>query len=298
MIARSAGKAEMRVPRIGLDEIVPCRWIESNFIVVLHCYFDGGNKSDSHVYDYVTLAALAGAPEQWKPFEAAWKENLDSHGAKWLHTSDAVAGNTPFSRDEGWNKKRIDAFVLDCAKIAGKHLIRPITEYDPGRTGLFPYTVTINLKDYVRARRDVATVPPSADEILAAEAVNACFVFGRDFTAAKHYSLVFDQNEPFRGHVLDRQRSPKFRKAFPMAAKIVSNTEADARFVPALQVADLFAYCYSHKRDTGTQRIWQRRILSFPSKEAYADYPNLIRPRTEIVSAIKSMRFPRRKPTR
>lgn len=128
-------------------------------IVILECFFDGGNKSDSRAYDYVTLAAVAGRFQQWKPFENAWRRNLAKHGADYLHTTDAVVGNTPYSRDEGWDRDRIDAFLLDCVKIAGKHIARPITANDPGRIGIYPCVVTVNLKDYIRAEKTCQMYP-------------------------------------------------------------------------------------------------------------------------------------------
>jgi hypothetical protein len=267
-------------------------------IVILECFFDGGNKSDSLQYDYVTLAAVSGTFQQWKPFKHAWKRNLDKHGAKWLHTTDAAVGNTPFSRDEGWTRQRIDAFVLDCVRIAGKHIARPITSNDPGRIGIYPCAVTVNLKDYIRARKDVPDVPPSVDETLVMQTISKCIEFARDYAGTKYFSLVFDQNEPFRGHIIDRQRNSKFLRLFPKINDIISNTEADMRFFPALQLADLFAYCHSHKRATGEKFRWEEKILSHPVDEGYADYDKLIKPIIPNIEMTRQMRFPRRAATR
>jgi len=261
---------------------------------VLNCFFDGGNKADSREYDYVTLAAVAGTFRQWKPFERAWARNLKKHGAPWLHTSDAAVGNSPYSRDEGWDRNRIDRFMRDAVKIAGRYLARPIKAGDQGRIGIYPYTVTINLKDYIRARADLPKIPNSADEVLATETLNACFKFGKHFAGTEHYSLVYDQMETFRGYTSDRQRNSKALRAYPPFQQIISNTEANSRFVPALQLADLLAYCYSHKRDPGPKFQWEEKMLAQPIDEAYADYPKLINPIPHSLELAKTMKFPRR----
>lgn len=267
-------------------------------IVILECFFDGGNKSDSRVYDYVTLAAVAGTFKQWKPFKNAWKRNLEKHEADYLHTTDAVVGNTPYSRDEGWDRNRIDAFLLDCVKIAGTYIARPIRKNDPGRIGIYPCIVTVNLKDYIRARKDAPDVPPSVDELLMVQAMSKCVEFARDFAGTKDFSLVFDQNEPFRGHIIDRQRNSKFLQVFPKFKNIVSNIESDMRVSPALQLADLFAYCHSHKRDAGDKFRWEEKMLSHPVDEGYADYDKLIKPIVPNIELTRMMRFPRRAATK
>ncbi len=287
----------MHIPQVSLEELIPHQEKDS-LIVILNCFFDGGNKSDSQQYEYVTLASVSGTFQQWKPFEKSWKRNLKKHGADYLHTTDAAAGNTPYSRDEGWDRDRIDSFVLDCARIAGKYLARPIKENDPGRTGLYPCVVTLNLKEYIQARNDVPDVPTSADELLVTQVLRKCLLFSRDFAGTQHLSFVFDQNEPFRGHIIDRQRSPKFVALFPEFKNIISNTEADMRFVPALQLADLFAYCHSRKRTAVDKFRWEEKMLAHPTDVGYAGYKQLIAPIRPNIELTRSMKFPRRAPTR
>jgi hypothetical protein len=285
------------LPQLSLSELLPFQNDTGDLAVVLYCRFDGSNKSDSRQYDYATVAAVAGSFLQWNLFDDAWKKTCKDMGADGLHTTDAAVGNTPYSLNEGWDRTRIDKFVDALITVAFDRMARPITDYDPGNMGLFVYTVTINLKDYIRAKQSVSVIP-TADEILATESLNACFKFGRDFTDSQYYHLVYDQNEPFRGHVLDRQKKRKAVETWPMFGDIISNTQANSRFVPALQLADLFAYCYSHKRDKGQKFPWEARVLSFPIEEAYADYQRLINPRKQTLALAQSMRFPPRTPTR
>jgi hypothetical protein len=285
--------------QISLLEIIPCRG-DGRLVVtlVLNCFFDGSNKSDSREYDHVTLAAMAAPMELWEPFEVEWKENLYNHGADWLHTTDAAVGNSPYSRDEGWDRKRINRFVRDCVKLARKYVALPITSHSLGRLGIFPYTVTVNLKDYLRARENAEDVPESVDEILATQAINACFEFGRDYGSADLYSLIWDQNEPYRGHIVDRIRNKKSVQRFPYFRKIISNSEADMKYFPALQLADLYAYCYGRKRINEPKFTWEKNLLEIPHNDAYANYEKLIKPNPEVVHLTRAMRFPKRAKTR
>jgi hypothetical protein len=300
VVYQNGGKESVRdIEQLSLELLMPYNsgLPRGHLVVVLKCYFDSGNQSDSTQYDVVTLAALAGTFYEWKPFEKAWKNNLRKHGATWLHTTDAVAMNTPFSKRDGWTRDKVNSFIKDCAKIAGQFIARPITEEDPaGRIGIYPFSVTIDLKDYVRARADAEGVPNSVDEVLATQSINALFLFGQNFGGTKHFDLVYDQNEPFRGHILDRQRSPKVIKELPMFSRIVSNTEANMRFVPALQLADLWAWCVCHEKEEHYE--WQKKLLSHPRDYQYGSYDQLISPIPRAVELKKQWKLPQRKLTR
>lgn len=266
--------------------------------MILECFFDGGNQSDSRIYDYVSLAVVAGTFREWKPFNREWKRNLIRHGAPWLHTTDAVTGNYPYSKDKGWNRKKIDSFLLSCVKIVNKHIARPLHDDYLGKAGILPYVVTINLKDYVQALSEAEGVPNSANEVLALDTVNACMSFGKDYIGANKFRLVYDQNEPFRGHIVDRRKSQRALKAYPVLEEIVEIKEDDSRLVPALQVADLFAYCYSHKRDAGSKPKWEEKVLKIPLNEGYGDKSRLMKPIPKTVEVVRSLKLPKRAKTR
>ncbi len=287
------------VPQLSLSELLPynCGLPKGHLVVVLKCYFDGSNQSDSTQYEYVTLAALAGTSHQWKMFDKDWRNNLRKHNAKWLHTTDAVAMNKPFSKEDGWTSLKVGRFIRDCTKIAGRHIGRPITDTESGRVGLYPYTVTIHIKDYIRARDENEGLPVSLDEVLATEAINAVFKFGNDFAGTEYFDLIYDQNEPYRGHILDRQRHPKAVKVLQMFEKIATNTEANMRLFPPLQLADLWAWCVSHKREEQIWK-WQQKMLNHPSDEAYGDYEKLSRPIQGTIDLVRKWKFPKRKRTR
>lgn len=266
-------------------------------LLVLKVFFDGGNQPDSTQHDVVTLACIAGTPQQWKPFERAWKKNRRKHNAPYLHVTDIVSGNAPFTRDRGWDNKKKDAFLNDCVKIAGKHLARKKRHGDPGRVALYPFTVTIALKDFVRFRSEAHLGPKTAPECLATQALGAVVEWGEDVMQADSYHFVFDQNEPYLGHVHDRKHNRKSRKALPIMEK-VRISEGDMRKTAALQLADLFAWCVSQRSRT-PQFKWQVRLLKKDRVDEFLDYEALT---TKLIPGVAEMvegwKLPPKKATR
>ena len=149
----------------------------------------------------------------------------------------------------------------------------------------------------MRARGEGFDIPHCVDEDLATQALRKCVRYAQK-QGVPYLSFVFDQNEPFRGHIVDRQRNSKFVKMFPEIKAVISSTEADMRFVPALQLADLFAYCYSHQFDEGPKFKWEEKLLSHPADWGIANYESWSNPILPNVELARSMRFPRRAPTK
>ncbi len=266
--------------------------------MVLKAYFDGGNQPDSTQYDVVSLASLAGTPGQWRAFDADWKINLKKHRAPFLHTTDALTLNDPFTLAAGWNDKKVYDFLLDCAEIADGHLVRPYTRKDPGREGLLAHVVTIVLKDFLRARDVNPEVPRDVTVLCATQSVATLLVRGTN-RDTNFYHLFFDQNEPFMGHIYDRQHNKRAKKHLrPFAGKISQIGERDMRDVPGLQAADLFAWSYSHQKELGLHD-WQKKLLKHGRwvNDWYA-YEALARVIPGVADTVRSWNLPPRKPTR
>jgi hypothetical protein len=79
------------------------------------------------------------------------------------------------------------------------------------KEGLLPCVVTINLKDYIKARSENPRVPRNATMLLATQSVSRIIRQGVRF-GFKFYDLTFDQNEPYMGHIIDRQKNKRARK--------------------------------------------------------------------------------------
>jgi hypothetical protein len=166
----------------------------------------------------------------------------------------------------------------------------------PGRVGLVPCTVTVVLKDFLRARAYKPEIPQTATEICATSALYRCLEWGTDIMQADFYHLFFDQGEPFRGHVLDRMQNKKARKHLILMEKITRIEELDMRHSPALQMVDLFAWCMSHRHKQPRYR-WQNRLLSHKWIDNWLTYDSLSNPIQSTVDLVKTWKLPPRKPT-
>jgi hypothetical protein len=260
--------------------------------VVLKNYFDGGNQVDSPDFSHACIAVVCGTESQWQRFNTAWKKALYRHGADFLHTTDAVSLKNDFSVESGWDKNAVDSLILDCVEVIGKHIEVPTGT--PGmrpRKGIYPTTLLIPLSDWLKARRDLPELPNTIAEIFTTEALGFCFKRGRD-VGAKHFELYFDQGEPFYGHVSDRYRSSKAKRAMPLLEAIVHLGESNMRVVPALQMADLFAWCVNHNHRVVRQ--WHIALHNLPWKSLFLDYALLIKPSPKAIDMTRAFGLPRR----
>lgn len=269
--------------------------------MVLKGYFDGGNQPDSTRYDRVTLAAACGTNDQWCALESAWKEVLAKHKAPPLHTTDAIGLHAEFSAEKGWDHNRVDNFVSDCVGVVEKHMVLPgelIIPEGPGwrksiaRDGVNIFTFTIPIADYKRARQVVPMLPTSCTEICVSETLGLVFSWGRRIGAG-FYELYFDQNEPFYGHVQDRRVNKKSKKQVTLLEKVAYVGESDSRLVPALQIADLFAWCINHVGDV--RRKWHRRLNDLPWDSLILDYGLLLGPIPGALERTAAWNLPKRK---
>jgi len=268
--------------------------------VVLKGYFDAGNQADSRRYDRITLATACGTGDQWHDLESAWKEILVTHKAPFLHTTNSVCLQKEFSKDKGWNHGKVDRFISDCVGAIEHHLSVPGKIIIPGspfrnvtKPGLYVVTLTIPLDDYRRARGVRSSLPNSVTEICASESLGLCFNWGRH-VGAQWYELYFDQGEPFYGHVYDRKHNKKSRKAITPMDKVVHLGELDMRVVPALQMADLFAWCINH--NDAVSRKWHERLHSLYWDSLILDYDHLLKPTPGALERTAAWKLPRRKP--
>jgi hypothetical protein len=253
--------------------------------MVLECYFDGANKPTQE-YGWVVLAMACGTPEQWKGFNADWNDLLEHYPAPPLHTKQAVSLKGEFSPENGWDRDRVDDFIISAVKVIRKHMgiLSP-------ELGLHVTTLTIMLDDYRRARDVVPLLPNSVNEILTSETLGFCFRWGRSI-GAEHFHLHFDQGEPFRGHALDRANSEQAKIDAPYLAKMIVLPAADSKLTPALQMADLFAWCISH--NDNVNRWWDRVLNDLPRDSKYLDYGYLVNPTPGALERTTDSNLPRR----
>jgi len=157
---------------------------------LVQAYFDGANKADSTQYELLTLASVSGTRHEWHRFNREWQHVLNKHRATYLHVTDVIGQKNDFR--DGWNTRRRDRLIMDCVKVIGRHIARPIRDNDPGRLGLYPHSISIKLAEFIKARQDNPDVPRSANEVCATQAVYDCMKWGFDGLGAQNIHLYFD----------------------------------------------------------------------------------------------------------
>jgi hypothetical protein len=266
--------------------------------VLLKSFFDGGNEVDWAEPDRIvkmTLATVCGLNEQWRAFDPYWKKVLHDHRAPPLHTTDAVSLKRDFSEKKGWTGERVDALILDCVRLIAKHIAIPM-EW-PGmapRQGIFVTTLSIKPDDYRKARATLSMLPNSIADVLASESVGFCFKWGTHI-GTHWWQFYFDQGEPFYGHVRDRLNNKESKKAIPLMSKVSHLGESNTRESPALQVADLFAWCINH--NDNVVRDWHRALHSLPWRSLFLDHDLLVKPKDGALERMESWNLPKRRPT-
>ena len=271
-------------------------------MLILKVYFDGGNQADSQQYDRITLATACGTMLQWFALESEWNEALAAHGAKFLHTTDAVCLQREFSPNTGWNNDKVDRLISDCVRVIDRHLyvpdgiVSPVLPFgDVAKAGLMVVTLMIPLEDYKRAKKANPSLPNTVTEICTTESLAFCFKWGKKI-GTRWYELYFDQGEPFYGHVYDRRHNKKSKKDIDLMKRVVHLGESDMRVVPALQVADLFAWCINHNDDV--RRNWHHHLHSLSWASLFLDYDLLQNPTPGVLERFAMWKLPRRRPNR
>jgi hypothetical protein len=264
--------------------------------MVLKSYFDGSNHADLSQCDRVVLATVCGNCEQWDGFVVDWNDVLARYNVPFLHVTDAITLNRPYSVSEGWSDRLVNDFILDCVRIAKRHAAMPSLVEGEYRAGLRAVTMSIYLEDYKKARDANPLLPNSVYELCISEVLGFVFRWGRKVGAESH-QLFFDQGEAYRGHALDRASSGRVKETSPIFKDVVVNPEADMRHTPALQLADLFAWCISHN-DEPNKRLWHRALNDLPVdpswESVYMDEKYLANPTLGALERTAAWRLPRR----
>src|SRR5690348_2708240 len=203
---------------------------------------------------------------------------------------DGCGGLTgPFSKRKGWSTDSVNDFISDCVSV-----IEQVASISHARAGIRPVSATALLKDFKKAaieNPDLGTV----EHLCATQCVSTCFGYGNHI-GAETYELFFDQGEPFYGHICDRWKNRKSRKADKIWNQVINIAEADMRHVPALQAADLLAWSINHAHQENTLRFqWQERVVEVERDSYLFDYEELQDASLEKIELVKSWKLPQRK---
>jgi len=266
--------------------------------MVFKAYFDGGNQADSTQYDVVTLASVIGVPDWWRPLEREWQSILKRHHVAYVHTTDLVTlSNLDFTSDKNWTRQQSNALLDECVSLVEKSTTKRVgSPPDPLSPALVPCTITIVLKDFRRMQAELPDYgPQDATEVCCLQSMFHVFRLG-ERVGTNFYHLYFDQNEPFYRHAVDRWKNKKAKKILAPFKKVVHCGESNARDVPALQMADLFAWCVSHKNDV--RQEWHGRVLSLYRIDEWLDYEMLSNPEQFPRMLRTYCKLPKHRPTR
>lgn len=268
--------------------------VGSHLLVVLKSYFDGGNQGDSRRYDVMSLAVASGTIKQWRAFEKDWKKNLEKHGVASLHTTDAVARQDAY---KGWDETKSDKFLGDCVKIAAKHHARQKHGDVQGRFGIFCYAIGVVLKDFVAAAKTNALLAKNVNESCMRQALLEVAEWSENQAACDECHFIFDQGEPFFGHLQQICQSKQANRDAAFLQKITSRSEADSRATPALQLADLFAWGISHRLQSNKKK-WHKKLLGIHLVWQWIDESNVHDIDSEQQEAFRKWNLPIRTATK
>jgi hypothetical protein len=239
--------------------------------MVLKSFFDAGNKADSSQYDVVSLAVVSGTKDEWQPFDKQWRGVLRKHRAEFLHTTDAVSRKGIY---EGWTEAQRDHFLKDCVDIAAQSCARAKIDDVPGRFGIYCFVVTFVLKDFIEVAKTIPGSPNNANESCLRQALGEILPWATEQAACDECHLFFDQGEPFYGHLCHLLQNKKALRDAHLLQKITQQSECDMRLMPALQLADLYAWSVSHKLGSW-QPKWQTKLLKTHYRWQWMDQKNL-----------------------
>jgi len=276
--------------------VIPEGW----WLVVLKSFFDGAQTANN---DRVTLACVCATGEQWNPVEEDWKRVVAENNSTPWHTTNAYALRKEFKQEKGWTNEKVNAYASACADALegslaqpGRILVPTPLGYLPNivKAGLNGLTMTIPVQDFRRARDVVEDFPNSVAELCLSETLGFVLRYGKRLKV-DGYMLYFDRNEPFYGHALERWNSKKYRKDVPEVTKVASITEAEMASTPALQIADLFAWCLNHKDNV--RRDWHKRVNDLHWDSYILTYEYLINPTPGALKRTSAWGLPKRKKT-
>lgn len=154
--------------------------------------------------------------------------------------------------------------------------------------------MTIPLDDFRRARDEVENFPNAISELCASETLGFVLRYGKRL-GVEGYQLYFDRSEPFCGHVRDRWNSRKSRQQIPEIKKVIHVGESDMAASPALQIADLLAWCINHKDNV--RRNWHKRVGDLHWDSYILTYEYLINPTPGALKRTAALNFPKRRMT-
>jgi hypothetical protein len=125
---------------------------------------------------------------------------------------------------------------------------------------LFYAVVSFVLIDFVEFAKQHPEAPNNVNESCLRQALAEVLPWSFEQAACDQCHFFFDQGEPFYGHLKQLLESKKALKDATALRRISHYSESNMRCVPALQLADLYAWGQSH-RHSKWKPDWLQSLL-------------------------------------
>ena len=216
-------------------------------VVSINAYHDGSGKDDDPGARFLSLAGFCSSGDSWNAIEDNMRSVLVKHGAPtysghpYIHMSEAFLKNR--GAFAGWSVDRLSLLVMELFSLIPADL-----QFS---------CCTVDLAEFERAKPRLLGVKSAAQAC-----TEWCFAKLRipadvatDESAV--VSLYYDCNEPFLRHVDKHWRSVPENKRRGWKRQVASiSTVANARLVPAMQLADVAAWVTNRHFSTGDMDNW------------------------------------------
>ena len=212
-------------------------------LIAMRSYFDGSEGEDGSGHKWLTLAGYIAKDSVWASFEPKWKEMLRNRypPAPWLHMSQMMNHEDPFERVNGWTDEKLGYLIVDALKL--------LQRLDKKAFRMFVCSVDVTAREYLSA--DGYDIPDAS--IICAQ---TCFRGSLNWYLASSNPLeaayvYYDQGEPFFESIRQYWKTQKHPTRVVLAGDIwgliAIIEEADMRYTPPIQAADLAAWGHSRE---------------------------------------------------
>lgn len=223
----------------------------------------------------IYMGCVLARGDQWKGFNADWKQVLDDYGVPYAHGSEMLHRKGPY---KDWDSGRVNEFGFKLEKLYHKHLYAGAValmrkdDYDAQYAALIPSKMRRNTQLGVLFRAFLSFVPSFIREQLAED---------------EAIDFVYESGAPNKGDLESVYAEIKAEfSAIPEWSKRLGTLTFGGKGIPGLQAADLIVYGASRveKVEHGElHSVIEQTSLVSPNKNAVDEIPHLRIPITQEV---------------
>jgi hypothetical protein len=212
--------------------------------VAIRSYCDGSKTS------HMSLAGFSASDDFWVDLEQGWKVLLADRTppAPYIHMTDIVAAQKPFTEENGWTEDKRLALVNQAASY--------LSHRDKSAFCGFSCVVDCAARDrLIKQGASIAEPHKICSEVCLGAmmkwiAHKYVAISESEPIAVETMDFFFDQGEPFRGYFEKYARIGKKKKQL-IWSLVNTIAPADMKLTPGLQVADMLAWSGTRKHSRG-----------------------------------------------